>query len=100
MKRRDLYVIKSSLGFLCKSIFFPTWSKYVTYNTKMFVRRGYAQDVVEKKTRSWNKRMKDQPIHWGDAKNIEVGIVRIQYLGTISEMAERELLIEDERKRD
>ena len=91
-KERHLYVIKSDQGYLSHSIFYPIWKDKITYDTKMFVRLSYALQVVEKKTRSNHLAHKNIPAKWENVTNAEVAVVKVECIGTCSELAEKEFL--------
>lgn len=77
---RMFFTIKTNLGMLQKSPQYPRWTDNLLY-TKLYAKRGTAQSQITKYRKNWHG------VEWA-----EVAELKLTYVGTLDEIAERELL--------
>jgi hypothetical protein len=85
---RVLWVVKSNRGMMRKSPMHPSWTDNLNY-AKTYAKHGSAKAQITKYRKNW------MGIEWAD-----VAEVKMIYIGTLDEVAERELLGELPNKRD
>lgn len=83
---RSFFVVRSDRGFLRKGSEWPDWTDNTLY-MKLYAKHGSAQGIITKYRSKWR-----------DVEHVDIVEFQLKYIGSIDEIAEKELLSEADNR--